>query len=186
MDIKSCCFIGHRKIENQGRVKEKLTEVVEGLIKDGVTVFYFGSRSDFDKLAWKAVTEFKKKHQDIKRIYVRSAYAHISESYTKYLLESYEDTYMPEGVEKAGKAAYVERNRTMIRASDICVFYYIKGYAPPRRKNPKRALSDYQPKSGTKTAFEFAKRKRKKIINVANIPSEFVFACKTKLTSPYF
>ncbi len=77
MDIKSCCFIGHRKIENADQVKEKLTAVISQLIGQGVTVFYFGSRSEFDDLAWEVVTELKETHQDIKRIYIRSAYAYI-------------------------------------------------------------------------------------------------------------
>ncbi len=167
MDIKSCCFIGHRKIENADQVKEKLTAVISQLIGQGVTIFYFGSRSEFDDLAWEVVTELKETCQDIKRIYIRSAYAHISDSYKRYLLESYEDTYMPEGVENAVKASYVERNQAMINTSHICVFYYNENYAPPRRKNSKRDLSDYQPKSGTKIAFEFVKSKKKDIINIA-------------------
>lgn len=33
----------------------------------------------------------------------------------------------------------------------------------------KRDLLDYQPKSGTKLAFDFAKTKKKEIINIAEI-----------------
>ncbi len=127
MENRNCCFVGHRKIENADQVKERLVEVIGQLILQGVTVFYFGSRSEFDDLAWDVVTELKAQNQAIKRIYVRSAFAYISESYKKYLLESYEETYMPEGVENAGKASYVERNQAMIDASDICVFYYNEG-----------------------------------------------------------
>ncbi len=166
METKSCCFIGHRKIENTDGVKEKLTEVISQLILQGVSVFYFGSRSEFDDLAWDAVTELKAQNQAIKRIYVRSAFAHISESYKKYLLESYEDTYMPKVVENAGKASYVERNQAMIDTSPICVFYYNESYAPPRRKNSKRDRTDYQPKSGTKLAYDYAVKRNKTIINV--------------------
>ncbi len=167
MEKKSCCFIGHRKVQDKEPVFSAVKKVIETLITEqDVRVFYFGSRSEFDDLALKAVTELKETYQDIKRVYVRSAFAHISESYTKYLLESYEETYMPEGVEKAGKASYVERNQAMIDTSDICVFYYNESYAPPRRKNSKRDLTDYQPKSGTKIAYDYAVRKKKDIINI--------------------
>ena len=66
----------------------------------------------------------------------------------------------------AGKAAYVERNYEMIDKSNFCVIYYDENYTPPRRRNSRRDLTDYQPKSGTKLAYEYAKRKKAKIINV--------------------
>ena len=65
-----------------------------------------------------------------------------------------------------GKAAYVERNYEMIDNSDYCVVYYDKDYIPPRRKNSKRDLIEYQPMSGTKLAYDYAKKKNKKVINL--------------------
>ena len=41
-------------------------------------------------------------------------------------------------------------------------------YAPPRRRNSSRGLFDYQPKSGTAVAYDYAVRKKKEIINVLN------------------
>lgn len=167
MECKSCCFIGHRTVKDKEIIEQRLIENVTSLIKDGVDTFYFGSRSRFDDLAWEVVSKIKEEHQEIKRIYVHSSYAYIDDSYKNYLLESYEDTYMPEGVENAGAASYVERNQAMINSSDICVFYYDENYLPARRKQSRHALSDYQPKSGTKIAFEYAVKKGKQIINVA-------------------
>ena len=54
----------------------------------------------------------------------------------------------------------------MINQSDVCVVYYDENYAPPRRRNSRRDLADYQPKSGTKIAYDYAVRKGKTIINV--------------------
>lgn len=81
-------------------------------------------------------------------------------------MESYEDTYYPHHIERSGKAAYVERNCEMINNSKFCVVYYDENYLPPRRRNSKRALVDYQPKSGTKIAYEYAIKKGLNIINV--------------------
>ena len=61
----------------------------------------------------------------------------------------------------AGKASYVERNQDMINASDYCVFYYDPQYQPPRRKYSKRDVSEYQAKSGTKVAFEYANQRKR-------------------------
>lgn len=67
----------------------------------------------------------------------------------------------------AGKASYVERNYEMINKSAYCVVYYHENYAPPRRKNSKRDVTDYQPKSGTKIAYDYA-IKKSKVIHVKN------------------
>ena len=69
-------------------------------------------------------------------------------------------------MEKAGKASYVERNQEMINKSEFCVVYYDEKYLPPQRKNSRRDLFDYQPKSGTAVAYNYAVRKKKEIINV--------------------
>ena len=69
-------------------------------------------------------------------------------------------------MEKAGKASYVERNQEMINKSDYCIVYYDENYLPPRRKNSRRDLTDYQPKSGTAVAYDYAMKKNRVIINV--------------------
>ena len=98
---KTCCFFGHRKIDETEELKNKLSEIIENLIvNENVDTFLFGSKSQFDDLCHKIVTELKEK------------YPHI------------------------------------------------------RRKNSRRDLFDYQPKSGTAVAYNYAVRKKKEIINV--------------------
>ena len=165
---KTCCFFGHRKIDETQELKNNLCEIIENLIvNEKVETFLFGSKSQFDELCHKIVTELKEKYPHIKRIYVRSAYQYIPDWYEKSLLENNEDTYFPEHMEKAGKASYVERNQEMINKSDFCIVYYDENYLPPRRKNSRRDLCDYQPKSGTAVAYDYAVKKNKEIINLA-------------------
>lgn len=164
---KACCFFGHRKINETPELIERLTKEIEILITEKeVSIFYFGSKSEFDDLCHKVVTELKTKYPHIKRVYVRSAFQHIPDWYEDRLLKHYEDTYFPKHMEKAGKASYVERNQEMINKSDFCVVYYDENYAPPRRKNSKRDLFDYQPKSGTAIAYSYALKRYKNIINM--------------------
>ena len=154
---KACCFFGHRKINETPELTERLESVIESLIKEkAVNIFYFGSKSEFDSLCLKVVTDLKEKYPHIKRIYVRAEFPYIDDSYKKYLLESYEDTYYPEKMINAGRAAYVERNYEMIDNSSYCICYYDENYAPPKRRNSRRDLTDYQPKSGTKLAYDYA------------------------------
>lgn len=172
MDGKKCTFIGHRKIEKNDELIKRISEVIENLIvNENVDTFYFGSKSQFDDLCYVIVSELKEKYTHIKRIYVRAEFEYIdgegSRPYREGLMERYEDTYYPEHMSNAGKAAYVERNQEMIKKSDVCIFYYKEDYQPPRRRNGKRDLFDYQPRSGTRIAYEFAEQRKKMIINVA-------------------
>ena len=166
---KTCCFFGHRKIDETEELKNKLYRIIENLIVNkNIDTFLFGSKSQFDDLCHKVVTELKEKFPHIKRIYVRSAFQHIPDWYEDSLLQHYEDTYFPNHMEKAGKASYVERNQEMINQSDYCIVYYDDNYLPPRRKNSRRDLTDYQPKSGTAVAYDYAVKKKKEVINVLN------------------
>ena len=154
-DDMQVCFIGHRKIENSKELSTLLEETIIELINKGANTFFFGSKSDFDNLALKIVTELKKQFSFIKRIYVRSSFPVINNLYKSYLLKSYDETYFPKKLENAGKYSYVERNYEMIDNSTICVFYYNESYAPLSKR-----------KSGTKTAYQYATRKKKEIINL--------------------
>ncbi len=149
-------FIGHRNIEKTEQLILSLRENVERLINRGVTTFLFGSKSEFNKLSWEIVTELKEKYPFIKRVYVRSAYQDIDENYKRYLLELYEETYFAIKLKNAGKYSYVERNYEMIDNSTYCIFYYNKDYNPLLTSR----------KSGTKTAYEYAIKKKKEIINL--------------------
>ncbi len=163
----TCCFFGHRRIGKAEAVKDRIHKNTERLIVEkNISTFLFGSKSKFDDLCYEVVSELKEKYPHIQRIYVRAEYPYISDDYKSYLLESYEDTYFPEKSVNAGKASYVERNQEMINNSSFCIVYYDENYLPPRRKNSKRDLLDYQPKSGTKIAYDYALKRKIEIINI--------------------
>lgn len=191
--MKACSFFGHRDTPQTDELKQKVRETVERLIvEEGVDTFLFGSRSKFDDLCHIVVTELKEKHPHIKRVYVRSQYPYIDKLYKDYLLESYDDTILPNRVEKAGKASYVERNQEMINASDFCVFYYNPSYLPPKRKNSKRDINEYQPKSGTRLAWEYVNQRKREgyALCCINLCIEGDKICEknknTELCSPVF
>lgn len=150
MQNTTCCFIGHREIEETEKLTKSLTAVIETLIlKNGVDTFLFGSKSRFDSLCYRQVSELKIKYPHIKRIYVRAEYPEIDDAYKNYLLTLYEDTYYAKNA--VGKAVYVERNREMIDKSCFCVFYYRESALPKGRK------------SGTALAIAYAKKLKKEI-----------------------
>ncbi|MBQ7097098.1 MAG: DUF1273 family protein [Clostridia bacterium] len=148
-------------------MKNDIRRIVSDLIENkGVTTFFFGSKSRFNSLCYEIVSELKELYPHIKRIYVRAEYPNINEEYRKYLSERYEEAYYPEEIENSGRAVYVKRNQHMINRCSVCVVYYKENYSPLRRKNTKKDLGEYQPKSGTKIAYNYAVKKEKKIINV--------------------
>jgi len=131
----TCCFIGHRIIEYTIELEEKLKTYIEDLILNkNVRYFLFGSRSQFDELCLKIVSNLKIKYPYIKRIYVRAEYKNIDKKYEDYLLQDYDETFFPHKIENAGRFAYVERNQIMIDKSDYCVFYYKDNYLPQNKK----------------------------------------------------
>lgn len=177
MAEKRCCFIGHRTIEQTDELLALLTDTIRRLIlEEGVCYFLFGSRSAFDDLCHRIVTEFQQEFPNIVRVAYtrRSEYAVKAEEKVKMertwasllkrdvKLKDYDAEVQSDRVFSAGKASYVERNQEMIDDSDFCVFYYNESYLPPRRKWSNRDLSSYQPKSGTQLAYEYAIQKSKK------------------------
>lgn len=154
----SCCFFGHRTINETEELKLKLYDIIEKLIVDeNVDTFLFGSKSRFNDLCYEIVSKIKEKYPHIKRIYVRAEYTDIDEQYTNYLLEFFEDTYYPEHIRNSGKASYVERDYEMINKSHYCIVYYDEQNAPTTRK------------SGTKIALDYAIKKEKRIINTTSL-----------------
>ena len=155
MKTKTCCFIGHREINETETLRGSLRATIENLItEENVDTFLFGSKSRFDSLCLELVTEARKKYMHIKRVWVRADYPEIDDSYREYLLELYDDTYFPEKLIGAGKAAYVKRNYEMIKNSDICVVYYDESALPAGRR------------SGAGIALAYAEKHNKRILRM--------------------
>ena len=153
MKERTCCFFGHREIDENEKLRQQIYSAIEELItNENINTFLFGSKSRFNSLCYEQVTKIKEKYPHIKRIYVRAEFLNINESYKAYLLKSYEDTYFPEKAQGTGKAVYLERNREMINKSHFCIFYCKADYRPKKRN------------SGTKAALDYALKKNRKII----------------------
>ena len=153
----ACCVFGLRKITVVAVLKVKLTEIMENLIvSENVGTFFLGSRSQFDSLCCDVLCQLKGKYPHIHRVYVRAEYPVIGPDYEQYLLRWYDETYFPKIAENANRAVYLERNYEMIDKSCVCVVYYNSEYAPKSRK------------SGTQIAYNYALKKKKKIINILN------------------
>ena len=178
----SCCFIGHRVIEVTDELVSRLFSEAEKLILSGVTRFFFGTRSDFNSLCHKVISELKVKYPQVTRIAFTSFHETVvlqneAKRYEATMsrllhrevhLEGYEQEITPEALRKSGKATYVERNQMMIDACDHCIFYYDENYRPKRRELSRKFLHNTlsSARSGTELAYRYALHKKKTVINV--------------------
>ena len=176
-----CCFIGHRKIDLTKQLEEKTKKVIEDLIVNkNVATFLFGSKSEFDSLCHRLVSNLKEKYPHIKRIaYTCRSESCILESekqkweeiYSKFFKQKvklfcYDEEFEHRTKYTSGRASYVERNMAMIDRSNYCVFYYDESYKPPAKKEIKHGERFCQQMSGTAIAYKYASRKKKYIINI--------------------
>mgnify|MGYP000026747332 CR=1 FL=1 len=163
-------FIGHRKIAEKSILYSNLRDFILWLVDyKNADTFLFGSKSQFNDLCLQAATEIKKIRPNVKLIYVRAEYPHISEDYKDYLLNFYDDTYFPDKILNAGRAAYVERNFYMIDRADICIFYFDNAYSSHRERiSNKHICCPNKKVSGTKLAYDYALSKKKTIINICS------------------
>lgn len=178
-----CSFFGHRKIEKNNEIIEKLSKIVEDLIVNkNVRTFLFGTKSEFNTLCHSIVSRVKEKYTYIKRIgypcksetfFLENEKEKFKKIYRELLNDDSEIYAVEEikhfkSIDAACKASYVERNFAMIDDSDFCVFYYNNSYKPKAKGNKRSKMYDYQPNSGTKIAYEYANKKHKAIINILN------------------
>jgi len=71
MKTKTCCFTGHRIIdENQTALTHKLKNTIVELIENGVIYYGCGGAIGFDTIAALTVLELKKEYSQIKRILI--------------------------------------------------------------------------------------------------------------------
>ena len=70
-------------------------------------------------------------------------------------MRGFEEEFEHKTKYEAGKASYIKRNQAMIDDSDFCVFYYNEDYTPSTKTN-----------SGTKIAYKYAIKMKKKVINL--------------------
>ena len=176
-----CCFIGHRKINYSKELEEQLEKIIEDfIIEFNDITFLFGSRSEFNDLCHKVVTRLKEKYPDIRRVMYtcksesctleneKEKFEQLISKFTGLNSEllCYEEECEFNTKYVSGRASYIERNQAMINESDYCIFYYDESYKPTLKINFNQNKSYYKPNSGTKLAFDYAKRKNKKILNI--------------------
>lgn len=178
--MKTCCFIGHRKVNLTQTLYQRIYNVIYDLIKDKkVDTFLFGSRSEFNDYSYKIVNDISKNFSAIQTIaydclheksFLKKDFNRIKEIYLnnniKLDFQTFDKVYLSQKSLNTGKYCYLARNFEMIDDSTYCVFYYDIHYTPPKRKQSKNSVILSQTNSGTQIAYNYAIKQNKIIINV--------------------
>ena len=133
-------FCGHREVDPQDQVAEKLEAVIESLIAAGAEQFLLGGYGQFDWLAARAVNRAKMFHPGIESILV---IPYLDRNYDDAL---YDRTLYPSLEQVPRRFAISRRNKYMVDAADVIVAYVIYDWG------------------GAAGTLEYAKRRRKYII----------------------
>jgi len=146
--LKTCCFAGHRKIYDS-ETKEKVLETIAALYKEkGVRRFLVGNYGDFDRICSFAVSEFKKKCNDVKLELVIPYLTKSINSNWNYF-ERYDNIFIPDiPINTPFKAKIIKTNEYMVNHSEFLISYINYTWG------------------GAYTTYEYEKRKGVNVINL--------------------
>ena len=143
-------FCGHSNCLFNDDIKKQLKNILVGeIIKNPTCKFYLGGYGDFDSLCLQTLRELKKEFQDIELIFITH---YLDKSYSKleFAKYHYDDVIFPPLESVPRKFAILKRNERMIEEADLVIAYVTYSWG-----------------GATKT-LEYAKRKKKTIINLAS------------------
>ena len=142
-------FCGHSDFLFSDDVKQQLKNIfVSEIRKKPTCKFYLGGYGDFDSLCLRTLRELKKEFQSIELIFITP---YIDKNYSKleFAKYHYDDVIFPPLESVPRKFAILKRNKWMVEEADLVI-----------------ASVKYSWGGAAKT-LEYAKRKNKTIINLA-------------------
>ena len=142
-------FCGHSDFLFSDDVKQQLKNILLNEIRKNPTCkFYLGGYGDFDSLCLRSLRELKKEFQDIELIFITP---YIDKNYSKldFAKYHYDDVIFPPLESVPRKFAILKRNEWMVDEADLVIAYVMYSWG------------------GAAKTLEYAKRKKKTIINLA-------------------
>ena len=114
----------------------------------GSLQFYLGGYGDFDSLCLRTLRELKKEFQDIELIFITP---YLDKNYSKldFAKYHYDDVIFPPLESVPRKFAILKRNEWMVEEADLVIAYVMYSWG------------------GAAKTLEYAKRKKVRIINIA-------------------
>lgn len=150
-DIKTCSCFGHSEVDITEELKAKTSIEIDKAIEDGVRIFLFGGRSDFDDLCYDLVTEKLKANPqlNIKRVFCFALDKQLRKPPSWFKRKEYEGLECPTKNLNYWYTAIYFRNIEIIDRSDLILFWV------EQREN-----------SGAYKTYQYAVKKHKRIVNL--------------------
>lgn len=145
------CFCGHSKLYSKhDLVKGKCYEVVQEQINKGADSFLVGDYGDFDGLAASVCLTLKKEYPHIEVCLILPYYRPHIDDYTQQRYNRFDSIITPPLEDTPYRYRIVKANEYMVDQSDTVIAYV-------------------RSSGGAAKTMEYAKRKAKTILNLANI-----------------
>ncbi len=142
-------FCGHSNCLFNDDVKERLQNIlVCEIIKNPTSKFYLGGYGDFDGLCLRTLKDLKSDFPEIELIFI-TPYLDINYSKLEFAKYHYDDVIFPPLESVPRKFAILKRNEWMVNEADLVIAYVMYSWG------------------GAAKTLEYAKRKNKTIINLA-------------------
>lgn len=150
-EYKTCSCFGHFNIDITDDLVERTRREIDKAIEDGVRIFLFGGRSDFDDLCYKIVTEKRKEcpELNIERVFCFPLEEQLRKPPRWFIRREYEMLESPSKEFNYWFTAIYYRNLAMIDQSDLVLFC-----VEPREN------------SGAYKTYKYAVKKHKHIVNL--------------------
>lgn len=142
-------FFGHSNCLFNDDIKKQLKNILlDEIIKNPTCKFYLGGYGDFDGLCLRTLRELKHDFPTIEILFITP---YLDKNYSKLELAKYyyDDVIFPPIESVPRKFAILKRNEWMVEQADLVIAYVKYSWG------------------GTAKALEYAKRKKKRIINIA-------------------
>ena len=142
-------FCGHSNCLFSDEEKEKLKQLlIKEIRKNPTCKFYLGGYGDFDSLCLRTLRELKTDFPDIELLFITP---YIDKNYSKleFAKYHYDDVIFPPLESVPRKFAILKRNEWMVEEADLVIAYVMYSWG------------------GAAKTLEYAKRKKKTIINLA-------------------
>lgn len=141
-------FFGHADFLSNSLLREKILTALENFYKKDKIDFYLGAYGRFDSFALSICKEFKKTHNDCNLYFITPYLGSYLDSRKSYLCNIYDDIIYPPLENELKRLAIIKRNEWIINKSDFIFFYVYRNYG------------------GAYLALNYAKRKRKNLLNI--------------------
>ncbi len=143
-------FCGHSKYTKNLTDEKMILKMLETIVNDDYCEFFLGEYGGFDRFAYDCAKKFKENHPKVKLIFI-TPYISVKHQikYDEYQKERFDLIIYPSLEKVPLRYAISHRNRWIIEQADVIISFIT-------HKN-----------GGAYTMYRLAKRKNKKVYNIA-------------------